>query len=267
MYLRHQRALTYMAVVFGLCLAPCSVLPLSAGPKPNPMENADVKRGAGLFQQSCASCHGEAARGGMGPSLIDSSLVRHDVNGDLITKVLQNGRPDNGMPAFPALTNIQIMEIVAFLHARIQVTNSVESSGPAGGYSVTRLMTGSAQAGKQYFNGKGHCSSCHSSTGDLAGIATKYSPVDLELLFLYPQVDNVTATVISLRSGQAVKGKLLHLDAFYVAIVDSDGSYRSWPIDAVKVEVNDPLKAHRELLDKYENKDIHDIFAYLETFK
>ena len=35
----------------------------------------------------------------------------------------------------------------------------------------------------------------------------------------------------------------------------------------VKVEVNDPLAAHHELLDRYTDADIHNIVTYLETLK
>jgi cytochrome c oxidase cbb3-type subunit 3 len=35
----------------------------------------------------------------------------------------------------------------------------------------------------------------------------------------------------------------------------------------VKVQVEDPLRGHRELLEQYKEKDIHDVFAYLETLQ
>ena len=34
-----------------------------------------------------------------------------------------------------------------------------------------------------------------------------------------------------------------------------------------KVETVDPLRAHRELLDRITDKNIHDLVAYLETLK
>src|SRR2546430_8222249 len=33
---------------------------------------------------------------------------------------------------------------------------------------------------RSFFNGAGGCKNCHSPTGDLATIATKYSPIDLQ---------------------------------------------------------------------------------------
>ena len=166
--------------------------------------------------------------GGVGPNLIQSSLVRHDENGNLIAPVMQEGRVDKGMPAFPLMTSPDISDIVAFLHARIEVASVSSSDGLAGGYSLKKLLTGNAEAGKQYFNGAGGCATCHSPTGNLAGIASKYSPAELEARFLRPLDDNVTA-IVSLPSGKKVHGKLLHLDAFYVAILNEDGWYRSSP--------------------------------------
>ncbi len=90
--------------------------------------------------------------------------------------------------------------------------------------------------------------------------------MELESRFLYPPVDKTTATV-SLASGTKVKGKLIPVDAFYVAVIDDGGWYRSWPVKDVKVEVEDPLSGHLELLGEYKDKDIHNVFSYLETLK
>ncbi len=48
-----------------------------------------------------------------------------------------------------------------------------------------------------------------------------------------------------------------------------DGSVRTFPRegDLPKVEVRDPLKAHRDLLAVYTDEDIHDVTAYLVTLK
>lgn len=263
--------------LLGICLGLASFVALHAYSigqetprirKPNPMANEDAKRGMAQFQQSCAMCHGSGARGtGSAPSLIDSSLVRHDENGDLIAKVIREGRLDRGMPAFPTLTAPQIADIVAFLHAKITVSDNRSAVGAAGGYSLTRLLTGNAEAGKQFFNGEGTCTKCHSPSGDLAGVAKKYPPVELESRMLYPPAGKQTGTV-SLPSGEKVTGQIIHLDAFDVAILDATGKYRSWPLrEGVKVELDDPLRRHLELLKTYTDKDVHDLFAYLETLQ
>jgi cytochrome c oxidase cbb3-type subunit 3 len=104
-------------------------------------------------------------------------------------------------------------------------------------------------------------------TGDLAGIAGKYSPIDLQQHMVYPGRDvTVTANVIA-PDGKTYEGKVVHNDEFTIAIIDKDGWYHSWRQSAVKVEIHDPLAAHRELMEKYTDKDMHNLFAYLATLK
>lgn len=233
--------------------------------KANPMASQTVQQGMSQFKATCGMCHGPEAKGGSGPNLLDSSLVRHDENGNLIGKIIREGRTERGMPAFSSLDDTQVGNLVKYLHAAVEANDNRSAAGPAGGYSLQRLLTGSADAGKQFFNGPGHCASCHSPTGDLAGVATRYSPTELETAILYPRLAGKTC-VVSLPSGKKVSGRLLHLDAFFVAIQDENGVYHSWPLkDHVTVDVADPLHAHRDLLNSYRDKDIHDIFAYLET--
>jgi cytochrome c oxidase cbb3-type subunit 3 len=73
--------------------------------------------------------------------------------------------------------------------------------------------------------------------------------------------------VITLRSGQKFEGELVRTDAFHAAIIDKDGWFHSWPLSEAAVEVHDPLAAHRALLLKLTNPQMHNLFAYLETLK
>ncbi len=244
-----------------------SQAPVAATASTRTLLSAQAETGQKIFVSNCAFCHGVSAKGSAsGPSLIDSSLVRHDKSGDLIGNVLRNGRPDQGMPAFPNFDPQQVAAIAAFLHARIAITDSVETEGPRGGYQLQKLLTGSAQAGRQFFNGQGGCVKCHSPSGDLAGIAKKYRPNELEARFLYPPVHLATATV-TLPSGKVFEGRLQHRDPFYVALIGRDGFYHSWLLPGPRVTVRDPLQAHMELLSRYTNKEVHDVFAYLETLR
>jgi len=189
--------------------------------------------------------------------------VAHDVKGDKIGEVIRLGRPDKGMPAMPA-TDQQVLDIAAYLHARAaEALNSAEIPSM---YPLEKLLTGDPEAGMAYFNGAGGCNTCHSPTGDLATIATKYSPIDLEARMLYPR-GKPTIAVVSLPSGEQVKGPLAHADDFVIALRDASGWYRSFLRDRVKVELQDPLAVHRELLDKLTQADVHNLFAYLESLK
>lgn len=269
-----MKALRWARYAFFSTTASYAVLLLSltigmegaAQQRTDPMAADNVQRGSKVYVANCTFCHGSTAKGAVGPSLIDSALVRHDHNGDQIAPLLHQGRAERGMPSFSTLTQDQVSDVVAFLHARILFTDSRETEGPRGGYQKQQLLTGNAQAGETYFNGPGQCSQCHNVKGDLAGIAVKYQPTELEGRILYPRGKASTA-IVTLRDGSKHAGKLLHIDPFYVAIEDANGSYHSWSASGIKVVVNDPLEKHRQLLAAYTNKDVHDLFAYLETLK
>ena len=78
-----------------------------------------------------------------------------------------------------------------------------------------------------------------------------------------------TTVTVSLPSGQKVSGTLDRIDDFSVSLRDSAGAYHSFTRDGAvpKVEVNDPLKPHTDLLAKYTDADVHNITAYLVTLK
>jgi cytochrome c oxidase cbb3-type subunit 3 len=243
-----------------LLLFTLATAPLLAADPPNPDA---VKRGALKFKSACGFCHGDDATGSRAPDLIRSSILSHDVNGELLGPMIREGRPDKGMPGFP-LPADQMADVVAFLHAQLKA--ALNSNRVGHDYPLDKLLTGNADAGKAYFHGPGGCSTCHSTTGDLAGVARKYSPIDLQSRFLYPSGAKSKVTVTTPDGGQFT-GTLLHLDAFDVALKESGGSYHSWPRNQVQVDVHDPLQAHRELLGKYTEDDVHNLFAYLETLQ
>ena len=234
-------------------------------PQPTPEQRTAIDRGRTQFQQACGFCHGPDATGARGPDLVRSSLVAHDVNGDLIGEVIRNGRPDKGMPALP-LTAAQVTDIAAFLHARAK--EAVESSGVPSDYPFEKLLTGNAEKGKAYFEGAGGCNKCHSATGDLAGIAHKYNSIELQAHMLYPNEKPVLATV-TLPTGEQLSGPVSHIDDFTIGIRvgDKNGWYRSFLRSKVKVELKDPLEAHRELLPRISQAQMHDLFAYLYSLK
>jgi cytochrome c oxidase cbb3-type subunit 3 len=252
-----KAAILYAAILFSFGLWNSAAWPQAVSQDPA------VERGHKQFEQACGFCHGADATGARGPDLVRSPLVAHDVKGDKIGEVIRLGRPDKGMPAMP-MTDQQVLDIAAYLHAR--AAEALNSAGIPSTYPIEKLLTGDPEAGKAYFNGVGGCKTCHSPTGDLATIATKYSPIDLEARMLYPRGKNPIA-VVTLPSGDQVKGPLAHADDFVIALRDASGWYRSFSRDRVKVELQDPLTPHRELLDKLTQADVHNLFAYLESLK
>jgi cytochrome c oxidase cbb3-type subunit III len=192
-------------------------------------------------------------------------VIRLDEKGADITRLIQTGRPEKGMPAVP-LTPAQVADIVAYLKARIAEVDLTSGRRPSRDYDLKKLLTGNADRGEAYFNGAGRCATCHSASGDLKGIASKYPPIELQARFIYPPGVAKKATVTD-ASGAQFTGDLVRQDAFEVTIKPADGPPRTWPSDSVKVQVTDPLTKHLELLRTYTNETMHDMFAYLVTLK
>lgn len=228
-----------------------------------------VQKGMALFQQDCAFCHGRDATGGeSGPDLTRSKLVAADVKGEKIGVVVRNGRPEKGMPPFDR-SDDQIAALAAFIHT--QRDNAMSGTGIRGaggrkGVDPSDLQTGNADAGKQYFNGAGGCSNCHSPTGDLAGIASRHQGLELEERMLYPKHAKPKVDV-TLASGETISGTLSYLDEFTVGLVDASGDYHSWRTSDVQYKVDPAVNAHVDLFSKYSDDDIHNLMAYIQTLR
>jgi cytochrome c oxidase cbb3-type subunit III len=226
-----------------------------------------VKRGKPLFVTSCGPCHAANATGTpKAPNLIRSTIVRHDKDGSAIASVIKSDVSHMTTPA-ANLAPEQMRDVVSFIRDLVQTYDKSSSDPMPADYPVTLLLTGNAEAGRAWFDGAGTCSTCHSITGDLAGIAGKYSPVDLQARFMMPRTTKPKTATVTLSSGERVTGVLLAQNTYDVSVRTADGKTQSWPADSVRVDVTDPLQAHRDLLPKYTDADMHNMFAYLWTLK
>jgi cytochrome c oxidase cbb3-type subunit 3 len=223
---------------------------------------AQIENGQALFVQHCAFCHGKEADGGeTGPDLTRSRLVRADVRGNLIGEVIRNGRPEKGMPPF-TLSVQDTSALSAFIHDQKRKADS--QHGGRKGVDAADLQTGNVETGKKYF--ASNCASCHSPTGDLSGVASRYEGLKLEQRMLYPQ-DVKSKVSVTTSSGQTIMGKLAYQDEFTVGLIDDSGQYRSWSTSEVKYKIDAPVEAHAGLLAKYSDDDIHNLMAFLQTLR
>ena len=244
-----------------------------------------LERGKAQYAGLCSACHGADARGGQlgGPNLLRSQLVLDDKDGELIIPVVQNGRP--GPPPMPPLPVAveEIKAIAAWLHS-LQAQGTNQGGPPPGPETELNILVGDAKAGEAFFAKQ--CASCHSPTGDLQGIATRVAepdgaaePVGVrrrgqpDAAPARPRRRSapkpVTATV-TLASGEKVSGRLLRLDDFLVTHRSSRTGPRGpsgAPAATPRIEVQDPLAKHRELLGVLTNANMHDVTAFLSTLK
>jgi len=252
---------------------------------------AVIARGKTLFEINCRLCHGADLRGGDmgGVNLLRSNLVLTDQHGELILPVVHGGRQNPGMPPmppFPQIPDDDVKAIAEYIHSVAFTMRGQGNPPPSAEAVVLNIVVGDPAAGKRYFAAK--CASCHSETGDLQGVAARYAePVQLQNAWVSgggaggrgggrgrggaaaaPNRRQVTVTVTT-ASGQKVEGRLDRIDDFIVTLTPADGVTRSFTRtgDVPKVDIHDPLEAHRNLLPVYTDKDIHDVTAYLVTLK
>ena len=204
--------------------------------------------------------------------MLRSVVVLDDEKGNKIGPVVLHGRLEKGMPRFPFSAQ-QISDIAEFLHS------SIQSAADRGSYKILNIVTGDAKAGEAYFNGTGKCATCHSVTGDLKGIGSRYEPVTLQGKFLAPnyvwtegtskkKVVAISVTV-TLPSGESYTGTPENLDDFNVSLLEADGTYHSFTRtkDGPRIEIHNRLQGHLDLLTVYSDADIHNLTAYLVTLK
>ena len=234
-----------------------------------------VARGEALYGINCRACHGRDLRGGDlgGPNLLRSQLVLRDEAGELLGPVIRDGQSGPGgsyMPPQP-LPDDDLRAVVAYVHDVLGAAS--RQGGPPPGEEVELdILVGDAVAGRTYFAEK--CAACHSATGDLAGIAARIPrPKELQNTWVRgggrgAERPPVAATV-TLASGERIGGRLERLSDFVVVLTDGEGRHRSFGRDGdtPRVELDDPLTAHRELLQVYRDADIHNVTAYLVTLQ
>jgi len=195
-------------------------------------------------------------------------LVAEDVRGDKIAPLVRSGRADKGMPGFD-LNAADMGAIVAFIHD--QKAKAETLGGGRRSVDVADLQTGNPQAGERYFNGTGSCSKCHSPTGDLAGVATRFQGLLLLQRMLYPTFGRPAPkpgkVTVTLPTGEVINGTLVSKDEFSITMTDQAGARRTWKTGEARFSIEDPLAGHFEQLGKYTDADMHNVFAYLQTLR
>lgn len=254
--------------------------PPAATAKKNPFESHDfdrppddpasIARGKQVFSVNCAFCHGSDGRGGEGgPNLLRSPMVLNDQKGEIIAAVVLNGRVEKGMPKFN-LPRESVTDIAAYLHS-IKVSS-------ASNFHPRMVLVGNAAAGKAYFNGKGGCTKCHSVTGDLAGVGAMDPKTLQDMIFAGGATGMLGAAAatapprtvtVTFPTGESVKGRLIKLDDFMIVLSDADGNRRTIRRegDVPTLEVVDPRQWHLDMIRQWQDRDLHNVTAYLETFK
>jgi cytochrome c oxidase cbb3-type subunit 3 len=245
-----------------------------------PLASAEVlARGKAVYGVNCTACHGADLRGGDqgGPSLLRSLAALSDQHGEEIGPIVRGARQDKGMPGFN-LGDADITAVSEYIHSVLAKVGSQARPPGAIDPGTLNVLVGNASAGEAYFRGK--CASCHSTGGDLKGIASKYDdPRTLQNTWVSGGEGGgrggrggggkPSTVTVTMANGEKVEGALIRKDDFIVTLTQADGTRRSIARDGdkPKVEVHDPNEAHKKLVVTLTDKDMHDVTAYLATVK
>jgi cytochrome c oxidase cbb3-type subunit 3 len=247
-----------------------------------PGDPALIERGRGVYSASCSACHGGDLRGGQlgGPNLLRSLVVLNDKQGELILPIVRGSRAERGMPPLP-LSDDDVRAVAEYMHS-VLATSGRQGGPPGIAAPAPNIVIGDAAAGQAYFAAK--CSSCHSPTGDLQGIATRIpDPKTLQTTWVsggavggrggrgpspVGAIRKPVMVTVTTPSEKAT-GRLVRIDHFIVTMALDDGTLRSFRRvgDTPKVEIQDPHVGHKALWQVLTEKDIHDTTAYLVTLK
>ena len=259
-----------------------------------------IERGGTLYGINCRLCHGPDLRGGDlgGVNLLRSQLVLNDQEGELIYPVVKNGRMPPGAPPMPPLplAEADVKAIAAYIHSVAARMAGQGGPPPRDEPAEVNILAdakgtpyGDAAAGEKYF--AQNCASCHSVTGDLKGVASRYqtpmllqnawvaggggrggrrgAPVVLDPYAPPPNAAKPVTVAVTTADGQTIEGRLDRIDDFFVTLITADGTPRTFRRtgDVPAVKITDPLEGHKKLLAKLTNEDMHNVTAYLVTLK
>jgi mono/diheme cytochrome c family protein len=247
----------------------------------------EMAEGGRQFQSNCTGCHGSAGDQVQGVALM-SGKFRRATTDEEVAAIIRKGVPGTAMQPFN-FTEQQAAMIVAYLKsfATKSTTNSAANAP----------NLGNAARGKEVFEGKGNCLSCHrvgengSRVGpDLSSIglprlsgarfvgfgAPPPSPptaaaiaAQLERDLLDPDSDIAPANRIFravLKDGSVVTGRVLNLDQFTVQLFDSKERLLTLQRTDLREfgTMKSPMPSYR---DKLTAQELSDLVAYLASLK
>jgi putative heme-binding domain-containing protein len=234
---------------------------LTAAGQPRTYSATDVANGKQLFSIHCQPCHGPDGDQVQGVDMRRGQFKR--VSSDTeIAQLILNGVPGTGMPP-TNLPEPSRIAIVAFIRS---LGNTSRGAGP-----------GDASRGREVFEGKGGCLSCHrvadrgSRKGpDLSEIGRMRSAEVLERSILepnetlLPQERYVRAVT---KDGKTITGMRLNEDTHNIMLIDENErlvALAKSDLRECTLLKTSPMPSYKGKLD---SQEIADVVSYLLTLK
>lgn len=264
-----------------------------------PVDAAASAAGKALWTTHCITCHGTNARGTeTGPNLVRSETINYDRatperpgTGQVLGPFLKKGHQTQSGKASASFTDEEVMQLAQFLSERV---NETMRGSPTYIVLNENVLTGDPKAGEAFFKGAGGCTKCHNDKErNLAGIGTRItSAQQLQARVLYPgpagggrggrgrgaaaptpaapATPNPLApvTTIAMPGQSPMNVTVVEEDSFLITFVDPSGAMRTVRKGPnVKITVTNPMQWHLDFADRLEDKQMHDLTAYLWSLK
>ena len=248
------------AAIFAACLGLAAAAPGVGG---DPELRRQARRAAEegrAFAVHCGACHGIDGRGGGRAPDITAGAAAQLAEPDL-ERIVQNGIPARGMPAFAALGPAGIKSVVAYLRT-LQ------------GRAVAVSANGSPDRGRELFFGSAKCSDCHMVRGlggflgpDLSAYARSHSPDSIRQAIAEPDrarastADSVTAAT---DDGRTLTGLARNEDNFSLQLQTPDGTFHLLlKSDLASVTHSRESLMPADYASRLKARDLDDIVSFL----
>jgi len=251
------------AAATALCVAVASMA-AQQNPQEHPGQysQADVEAGSRLYSAQCQLCHGPNGEQVTGIDLRRGQFRRSTSDEDL-AKVITTGVTGTAMPPF-SMQATEVTSVIAFIRAGFD---------PAG----TAVKVGNAARGRQLFEGKGTCTTCHRVNGsgprvapDLSDVGAARTPATLQRSLLEPSavMQPINRPVrVTMKDGRTFTGRRFNEDTFTVQLIDQQErllSLEKKDIKALDVQTTSPMPSFN---GKLTTEEISDVIAYLVSLK
>lgn len=223
---------------------------------------ADVESGGRLYRVNCIACHGPNGDLQPGVDLGHGKFRRANADEE-VAAIIMKGIPGTGMPP-SNFTDSQALSIVAYLRSMAASSN-------------VAVTAGDPAQGKEIFEGKGQCLTCHrvrtsgSRVGpDLTDIGARRRTAELYTSLVDPGAEIAAANRyyrVVTKDGQTVTGRLLNEDTFSIQMLDTTEKLRSFKVADLREHgfvMKSPMPSYK---DKLTSAELSDVIGYLTSLK
>jgi len=216
--------------------------------------------GVQTFAAHCASCHGLDGHGGERAPDIAGRRDVQKLSDPALLRIIREGVPGTGMPAFRSLGNSKIQALVQHLR-------NLQGSG------TISVLHGSPDAGKALFFGKAACADCHMVNGtggyiasDLSSYGRTQSSEEVRSVLTNPNknLDQRTKTVVATTlDGHTFTGIARNEDNFSLQLQTLDGAFHSFEKSNLQSVEHRPESLMPDYGSRLSRQELDDLVSYL----